>query len=87
MFYKRMIVSLDLDVNEVVYLRRAGKVMGAKYLGLESTGSMGTRHLFLRADGITETIYISVVELHQRVRACILPLRMQYTTNRYANGT
>lgn len=58
MFYKRMIVSLDLDVNEVVYLRRAGKVMGAKYLGLESTGSMGTRHLFLRADGITETIYI-----------------------------
>lgn len=59
---KRIVWSLDLDINEVVYLRRDGKVIGAKYLGLSSqTNGSGdyTYHNFHRADGIDEVISIS----------------------------
>jgi hypothetical protein len=55
---KRIIWSLDLKINDVVYLRRDGKVIGAKYLGLESDAESGeyTTLRFYRADGKTENI-------------------------------
>jgi hypothetical protein len=57
---KRKIYSLGLEVNEVVYLRRDGKVVGAKYLGLESNFKVGeiTTLRFYRADGIYESIKV-----------------------------
>lgn len=60
--YKRTIYSLDLDINEVVYLRREGKIIAAKYLGLVSkTSGYGniTKHIFYRADGKEEIINVS----------------------------
>ena len=60
--YYRIIWSLDLDINEVIYLRRDGKVVGARYLGLESAvNGCGciTIHKFYRADGIEEELKVS----------------------------
>lgn len=55
---KRIIYSLGLDINDVVYLRRDGKVIGARYLGLESEAQRGdiTSLKFYRADGAVEVI-------------------------------
>lgn len=58
---ERKIYSLGLKVNEVVYLRRDGKVVGAKYLGLVSNfrGLEITTLKFHRADGVYESIKVS----------------------------
>lgn len=55
---KRIAYSLGLDINDVVYLRRDGKVIGARYLGLESETQRGEITLlkFYRADGEVEVI-------------------------------
>lgn len=55
---KRIIWSLDLKINDVVYLRRDGKVIGARYIGLESDAERVeyTTLRFYRADGKTETM-------------------------------
>ena len=59
---KRIIWSLALDINEVVYLRRDGKIVAAKYLGLVSKASgcgYTTIHRFYRADGKTDSLIIT----------------------------
>lgn len=66
---KRIIWSLDLEINDVVYLRRDGKVIGAKYLGFSSqTSGYGgcTYHKFNRADGIEEVISVSCGYINEK---------------------
>lgn len=55
---KRVIVSFDLDVNEVVYLRRDGRIIAAKYLGFEDFGDYKTYLYLVRADGVHERLYV-----------------------------
>lgn len=65
----RIIWSLDLDINEVVYLRRDGKIVGARYLGLLSQSSgygNFTKHTFQRADGVEEVISISCGYINEK---------------------
>lgn len=59
---KRIIWALALDINEVVYLRRDGKIVAAKYLGLISKANGcgdTTIHRFYRADGQTDLLIIT----------------------------
>lgn len=56
---RRKFWSLDLDINEVVYIRRDGKIVAAKYRGFRSSVSgygAKTIHEFYRADGNFEKI-------------------------------
>lgn len=57
---KRVIVSFDLDVNEVVYLRRDGRIVAAKFLGFEDFGNHKTYLNLVRADGVHERLYVGV---------------------------
>lgn len=58
--YERVIYCLNanVDINEVVYMRRDGKIVGARYLGLVSDAERGayTTLRFYRADDKIETI-------------------------------
>lgn len=69
MIMQRIIWSLDLDINEVVYLRRDGKVIGAKYLGFSSQANGYGNviyHKFYRADGEAEVISISCGYINEK---------------------
>ena len=55
---KRVIVRFELNVNEVVYLRREGRIIAAKFLGFGDFGNLKTYLNFVRADGVHERLYV-----------------------------
>lgn len=64
---KRFALELAMvNVGDVVFLRRNGKVIGARYKGCKSVPNASvhiTKHLFERADGVSENLYVSPSEL------------------------
>lgn len=56
---ERIAYFLDVDINQVVYLRRDNKVVAAKYLGFVNTRISCTKHRFERADGKLDIVCVS----------------------------
>ena len=56
---ERIAYFLDVDINQVVYLRRNNKVVAAKYRGFVCKRGDCTTHKFDMADGTHETISVS----------------------------